>query len=308
MKNFDEIYKKLQLNHSVELNNLRNKCKKKILLVKYYILFLIILAIILESLNYVFIYKDYKAVFYIITILIITLFINYLKKILNYKKIKYPASEQIKIINDKNMINYVDYFKNQLIKDLIHEVNENIIYSSKTGLNEEIYLRFFDGLDYKKYTKYISEDYMKINNTWIYDVSTYRNETNNIKNEFKIFSGLISISETKNSADFMICPINNNYNIDLKKIKNYKKFSLYGNNIELDDNIIEDFNHFIDYTGSSFDLICKDHTILIRGHFNCMFDPNIYIGYMPKKLLYTYYRNLYEFLLLIKKVNDYFNH
>ena len=92
----------------------------------------------------------------------------------------------------------------ELIKDLIHNVNENIIYSSNNGLNEDIYLRFFDNLDEKKYTKYISEDYMKINNTWIYDVSTYRNEKNNIKNEYKIFSGLISIAETKNNQNFMI--------------------------------------------------------------------------------------------------------
>ncbi len=307
MKNFDEIYKKLQLNHSVELNNLRNKCKKKILLVKYYILFLVILTIILESLNYVFIYKDYKAVFYVITILIMALFINYLKKILNYKKIKYPASEQIKIINDKNMINYVDYFKNQLIKDLIHEVNENIIYSSNTGLNEDIYLRFFDGLDKKKYTKYISEDYMKINNIWIYDVSTYRNETDKQKNEFKIFSGLISISETKKQNNFMICPKNNDYNITLNKVRSFKNFNLYGDNIELNNDIINSLNHFIEYSGSKFDIICKNNALLIRGHFNCMFDPNIYIGYMPKKLLYIYYRNLYEFLLLINKVTDYLN-
>ena len=201
------------------------------------------------------------------------------------------------------MINYVNYFKNELIKDLVHSVNENIVYSSNTGLNEDIYLKFFDGLDNKKYTKYISEDYMKIDNTWIYDVSTYRNETNNIKNEFQIFSGLISITETKSNLNFMICPQNNNYNINLKKIKNYKRFCLYGDNIELDNEILEAFNHFIDYTGTKFDLICKNNAILIRGHFNCIFDPNIFMGHMPKKLLYTYYRNLYEFLLLINLIN-----
>ncbi len=307
MKNFDEIYEKLQLNHSIELNNLRNKCKKKILIVKYYILFLTIITIILESLNYILIYNNYKAIFYILTIIIIILFIYFIKKILQNNKIKYPASEQIKLTNDENVINYIKYFKNELIKDLIHNVNENITYSSNNGLNEDIYLRFFDNLDEKKYTKYISEDYMKINNTWIYDVSTYRNETNNIKNEYKIFSGLISIAETKNNQNFMICPKNNNYNINLKKIKNYKYFALYGDDIKLDNTIIDAFNHFIEYTGSKFDLICKNNVILIRGHFNCIFDPNIYIGYMPKKLLYIYHRNLYEFILLINKTNNYFN-
>lgn len=303
MKNFDEIYEKLLLNHSVELNNLRNKCKKRILIVKYYALFLTIITIIIESLNYIFVYKNYKTIFYILTVIVILIYIYYLKIILQKKKIKYPASEQIKLIKDDNMINYVNYFKNELIKDLVHSVNENIVYSSNTGLNEDIYLKFFDGLDNKKYTKYISEDYMKIDNTWIYDVSTYRNETNNIKNEFQIFSGLISITETKSNLNFMICPQNNNYNINLKKIKNYKRFCLYGDNIELDNEILEAFNHFIDYTGTKFDLICKDNAILIRGHFNCIFDPNIFIGHMPKKLLYTYYRNLYEFLLLINLIN-----
>ena len=303
MKNFDEIYEKLLLNHSVELNNLRNKCKKRILIVKYYALFLTIITIIIESLNYIFVYKNYKTIFYILTVIVILIYIYYLKIILQKKKIKYPASEQIKLIKDDNMINYVNYFKNELIKDLVHSVNENIVYSSSTGLNEDIYLKFFDGLDNKKYTKYISEDYMKIDNTWIYDVSTYRNETNNIKNEFQIFSGLISITETKSNLNFMICPQNNNYNINLKKIKNYKRFCLYGDNIELDNEILEAFNHFIDYTGTKFDLICKDNAILIRGHFNCIFDPNIFMGHMPKKLLYTYYRNLYEFLLLINLIN-----
>ena len=303
MKNFDEIYEKLLLNHSVELNNLRNKCKKRILIVKYYALFLTIITIIIESLNYIFVYKNYKTIFYILTVIVILIYIYYQKIILQKKKIKYPASEQIKLIKDDNMINYVNYFKNELIKDLVHSVNENIVYSSNTGLNEDIYLKFFDGLDNKKYTKYISEDYMKIDNTWIYDVSTYRNETNNIKNEFQIFSGLISITETKSNLNFMICPQNNNYNINLKKIKNYKRFCLYGDNIELGNEILEAFNHFIDYTGTKFDLICKDNAILIRGHFNCIFDPNIFMGHMPKKLLYTYYRNLYEFLLLIKLVN-----
>lgn len=303
MKNFDEIYEKLLLNHSVELNNLRNKCKKRILIVKYYALFLTIITIIIESLNYIFVYKNYKTIFYILTVIVILIYIYYLKIILQKKKIKYPASEQIKLIKDDNMINYVNYFKNELIKDLVHSVNENIVYSSNTGLNEDIYLKFFDGLDNKKYTKYISEDYMKIDNTWIYDVSTYRNETNNIKNEFQIFSGLISITETKSNLNFMICPQNNNYNINLKKIKNYKRFCLYGDNIELDNEILEAFNHFIDYTGTKFDLICKDNAILIRGHFNCIFDPNIFMGHMPKKLLYTYYRNLYEFLLLINLIN-----
>ena len=303
MKNFDEIYEKLLLNHSVELNNLRNKCKKRILIVKYYALFLTIITIIIESLNYIFVYKNYKTIFYILTVIVILIYIYYLKIILQKKKIKYPASEQIKLIKDDNMINYVNYFKNELIKDLVHSVNENIVYSSSTGLNEDIYLKFFDGLDNKKYTKYISEDYMKIDNTWIYDVSTYRNETNNIKNEFQIFSGLISITETKSNLNFMICPQNNNYNINLKKIKNYKRFCLYGDNIELDNEILEAFNHFIDYTGTKFDLICKNNAILIRGHFNCIFDPNIFIGHMPKKLLYTYYRNLYEFLLLINLIN-----
>ena len=240
---------------------------------------------------------------HILTVIVILIYIYYQKIILQKKKIKYPASEQIKLIKDDNMINYVNYFKNELIKDLVHSVNENIVYSSNTGLNEDIYLKFFDGLDNKKYTKYISEDYMKIDNTWIYDVSTYRNETNNIKNEFQIFSGLISITETKSNLNFMICPQNNNYNINLKKIKNYKRFCLYGDNIELGNEILEAFNHFIDYTGTKFDLICKDNAILIRGHFNCIFDPNIFMGHMPKKLLYTYYRNLYEFLLLIKLVN-----
>lgn len=303
MKNFDEIYEKLLLNHSVELNNLRNKCKKRILIVKYYALFLTIITIIIESLNYIFVYKNYKTIFYILTVIVILIYIYYLKIILQKKKIKYPASEQIKLIKDDNMINYVNYFKNELIKDLVHSVNENIVYSSSTGLNEDIYLKFFDGLDNKKYTKYISEDYMKIDNTWIYDVSTYRNETNNIKNEFQIFSGLISITETKSNLNFMICPQNNNYNINLKKIKNYKRFCLYGDNIELDNEILEAFNHFIDYTGTKFDLICKNNAILIRGHFNCIFDPNIFMGHMPKKLLYTYYRNLYEFLLLINLIN-----
>ena len=303
MKSFDEIYEKLLLNHSVELNDLRNKCKKRILIVKYYALFLTIITIIIESLNYIFVYKNYKTIFYILTVIVILIYIYYLKIILQKKKIKYPASEQIKIIKDDNMINYVNYFKNELIKDLVHSVNENIVYSSNTGLNEDIYLKFFDGLDNKKYTKYISEDYMKIDNTWIYDVSTYRNETNNIKNEFQIFSGLISITETKSNLNFMICPQNNNYNINLKKIKNYKRFCLYGDNIELDNEILEAFNHFIDYTGTKFDLICKDNAILIRGHFNCIFDPNIFMGHMPKKLLYTYYRNLYEFLLLINLIN-----
>lgn len=303
MKNFDEIYEKLLLNHSVELNDLRNKCKKRILIVKYYALFLTIITIIIESLNYIFVYKNYKTIFYILTVIVILIYIYYLKIILQKKKIKYPASEQIKLIKDDNMINYVNYFKNELIKDLVHSVNENIVYSSNTGLNEDIYLKFFDGLDNKKYTKYISEDYMKIDNTWIYDVSTYRNETNNIKNEFQIFSGLISITETKSNLNFMICPQNNNYNINLKKIKNYKRFCLYGDNIELDNEILEAFNHFIDYTGTKFDLICKDNAILIRGHFNCIFDPNIFMGHMPKKLLYTYYRNLYEFLLLINLIN-----
>ncbi len=303
MKNFDEIYEKLLLNHSVELNDLRNKCKKRILIVKYYALFLTIITIIIESLNYIFVYKNYKTIFYILTVIVILIYIYYLKIILQKKKIKYPASEQIKLIKDDNMINYVNYFKNELIKDLVHSVNENIVYSSSTGLNEDIYLKFFDGLDNKKYTKYISEDYMKIDNTWIYDVSTYRNETNNIKNEFQIFSGLISITETKSNLNFMICPQNNNYNINLKKIKNYKRFCLYGDNIELDNEILEAFNHFIDYTGTKFDLICKDNAILIRGHFNCIFDPNIFMGHMPKKLLYTYYRNLYEFLLLINLIN-----
>mgnify|MGYP004475771271 CR=1 FL=1 len=303
MKNFDEIYEKLLLNHSVELNDLRNKCKKRILIVKYYALFLTIITIIIESLNYIFVYKNYKTIFYILTVIVILIYIYYLKIILQKKKIKYPASEQIKLIKDDNMINYVNYFKNELIKDLVHSVNENIVYSSNTGLNEDIYLKFFDGLDNKKYTKYISEDYMKIDNTWIYDVSTYRNETNNIKNEFQIFSGLISITETKSNLNFMICPQNNNYNINLKKIKNYKRFCLYGDNIELDNEILEAFNHFIDYTGTKFDLICKNNAILIRGHFNCIFDPNIFMGHMPKKLLYTYYRNLYEFLLLINLIN-----
>ena len=303
MKNFDEIYEKLLLNHSVELNDLRNKCKKRILIVKYYALFLTIITIIIESLNYIFVYKNYKTIFYILTVIVILIYIYYLKIILQKKKIKYPASEQIKLIKDDNMINYVNYFKNELIKDLVHSVNENIVYSSNTGLNEDIYLKFFDGLDNKKYTKYISEDYMKIDNTWIYDVSTYRNETNNIKNEFQIFSGLISITETKSNLNFMICPQNNNYNINLKKIKNYKRFCLYGDNIELDNEILEAFNHFIDYTGTKFELICKNNAILIRGHFNCIFDPNIFMGHMPKKLLYTYYRNLYEFLLLINLIN-----
>ena len=273
MKNFDEIYEKLLLNHSVELNNLRNKCKKRILIVKYYALFLTIITIIIESLNYIFVYKNYKTIFYILTVIVILIYIYYLKIILQKKKIKYPASEQIKLIKDDNMINYVNYFKNELIKDLVHSVNENIVYSSSTGLNEDIYLKFFDGLDNKKYTKYISEDYMKIDNTWIYNLN------------------------------FMICPQNNNYNINLKKIKNYKRFCLYGDNIELDNEILEAFNHFIDYTGTKFDLICKDNAILIRGHFNCIFDPNIFMGHMPKKLLYTYYRNLYEFLLLINLIN-----
>ena len=93
------------------------------------------------------------------------------------------------------------------------------------------------------------------------------------------------------------------HNFFVKKIKNYKRFCLYGDNIELDNEILEAFNHFIDYTGTKFDLICKNNAILIRGHFNCIFDPNIFMGHMPKKLLYTYYRNLYEFLLLINLIN-----
>ena len=92
MKNFDEIYEKLLLNHSVELNDLRNKCKKRILIVKYYALFLTIITIIIESLNYIFVYKNYKTIFYILTVIVILIYIYYLKIILQKKKIKYPAS------------------------------------------------------------------------------------------------------------------------------------------------------------------------------------------------------------------------
>lgn len=304
MKNFDEIYEKLQLNHSVELNNLRNKCKKRIILKKYNTLFIIVLTFLLEGLNYLFIYIDYKIVFYILTTIILLIFIYLLKQSLEYKKIKYPASEQMNQTKDENTKNYIEYFKKELIKDLIHNLNENIIYSSTNGLNEDIYIRFFEELDEKKYTKYISEDYMKLNETWIYDVSTYRNETNTIKKEYKIFSGLISISQTSNKNNFIIS--SKNYNI--KKIKKIGKYNIYINDTELNKEIIEALNHFIDYTGSNFDLVCKDGCILIRGHFNCIFDPNIYLGHMPKKLLYTYYRNLYEFILLVNKVNENINH
>lgn len=298
MKNFDEIYSKLQLNHSIELNNLRNKCKAKIILSKYYSLFIFILFFILEGLNYSFIYDDYKFVFYLISCVFIVMFGYYFKRSFWYKKIKYPASEQIKIFNDDNVTNYIDYFKNNLIKDLILNLDENIVYSSLNGLNEDIYLKFFDKFDKKKYTKYISEDYIKFNDTWIYDVSTYRNETSDLKNEFKIFSGLVSIRQTSGNYNFNISSINNNG----RKIS---KFYVSGN-VDLSKEIIDVFNHFIDYTGCDFDLVCRDKYLLIRGHFNCMFDPNVYIGHMPKKLLYSYYKNLYEFIVLIKKITFYF--
>ena len=308
MKNFDDIYDKLLLNHSVTLNQLRNKCKKSILTLKYLVLFLIIITFIFEGINYIFVYNNYKIVFYIFTVIILILFGYFLKKLIKNKKIKYPSCEQIKNTKNQNLIEYIKYFKSDLIKDLIHSVDENIIYSSSNGLNEDIYLRFFDGLDNKKYTKYISEDYMKLDNIWMYDVSTFRNETNNIKNEFKIFSGLISICKLNKNLNLLICHKNNNYNIHLKKNCAYGNFIVYGDSIELDKNIIDAFNHFCDYTGTYFDLLFKDGCVLIRAHFNCMFDPNIFLGYMPKKLLYEYYRNLYEFILLIKKVNEYFNH
>ena len=53
---------------------------------------------------------------------------------------------------DENTKNYIEYFKKELIKDLIHNLNENIIYSSTNGLNEDIYIRFFEELDEKKST------------------------------------------------------------------------------------------------------------------------------------------------------------
>ena len=58
MKNFDEIYEKLQLNHSVELNNLRNKCKKRIILKKYNTLFIIVLTFLL-----IFVVPQFESIF-----------------------------------------------------------------------------------------------------------------------------------------------------------------------------------------------------------------------------------------------------
>lgn len=299
MKDFDKIYEQLQLNHSVELNTLRNKCRKIIIKNNYYILFTIIIPFILEGLNYILTYKNYKIIFYILTIIILIIFIKNIKKSLNNRKIKYPGIEQIKQYKNENITNYITYFKNELIKDLIHNLNENIIYSSENGLKEEIYQKFFEKLDSKKYTKYISEDYIKLDSTWIYDISTYRNETNNIKNEHKIFSGLVSINQTKNNKNFLISSINYK-----NKTKKTNKYYTYGD-INLNQNIINTLNHFVEYTGSKFDILCQNNCILIRAHFNCMFDPNIFLGHMPKKLLYNYYKNLYEYIILINKVTKY---
>lgn len=300
MKDFDEIYVKLQLNHSVELNNLRNKFKPKIIISKYHNLFAFIIFFLLEGLNYTYIYNDYKFIFYLLSIVIIIVFIFYLIKNSKNKKVKYPSCEQIKLFNDNNITNYINYFKNDLIKDLIINTNNNIIYYNSNGLNEDIYIKYLSKLDSKKYTKYISEDYIKINNIWIYNVNTYRNETDNIKNEYPIFNGLISISKTGNASNFIISQ--NNYKNKTKKIQ---KYNIYGN-VELDENIINSFNHFIEYTGSTFDLVCENNCLFLRANLGCMFSPNIYKGHMPKKLLYEYYKNLYEFILLSEKITNYF--
>ena len=210
MKSFDEVFDELVLDHSVTLNQLRRKCKNSLILEKYHLLFSIIILIVLEGINYFLIYKNYKAIFYVLSILLVILFIAILIRYNKKKYVKYPALEQLKEADD-NLKEYINYFKNNLIKDLIHGVNENIVYSSSSGLDEKFYAKYFGLMDEKKYTKYLSEDYMKLDDIWMYDVGTFRNDSTLKKKEYSIFSGLIGIFKIDSAINGIIVPKNTHY-------------------------------------------------------------------------------------------------
>lgn len=305
MKNFDEVFDKLTLDHSVTLNQLRGKCKKRLVLEKYHLLFSIIILLLLESINFIVLYKDYLTLFYINSILLVSFLLMMLFNYRKRKNVKYPALEQMKEA-DKNLKEYIDYFKNNLIRDLISSVNEKIVYSSSSGLDEKFYNKYFGLMDEKKYTKYSSEDYMKLDNIYMYDVATYRNDTDIKKNEFMIFSGLIGIFKIENNIDGIIIPKNTNYYInDLKYCGVKEKYVLYGDiSNYINEEMLNVFKRFSDYTNTKFEIVIKDGYVCIRTHFSNIFDPNLYLGHLPKELLYEYYKYLKEFILFIKGIQN----
>lgn len=305
MKNFDEVFEKLVLDHSVTLNQLRSKCKKTLVLEKYHLLFSSIILIILESINYIVLYKDYHTLFYINSILLVLFLIAMLINYRNRKNVKYPALEQMKEA-DENLKEYINYFKNNLIKDLVNNVNENIYYSSSSGLDEKFYAKYFGLMDEKKYTKYSSEDYMKLDDIFMYDVGTFRNDTDLKKNEFTIFSGLVGIFKIENNIEGIIVPKNTNYYVNNLKCYGVKgKYMIYGDiSNYINDEMLNVFKRFSEYTNTKFEIVIKDGYVCVRTHFSNIFDPNLYLGHLPKELLGEYYKYLKEFILFIKGVQN----
>ena len=309
MKTFEEIYNEIINNENSEIKKAYEKAKIKN---DKYKTITVIICLILDIIYFLITIKN-MSIFFIMFILFINIFIYLIMKIIS--------------TFSKEQREYVNLYKNQIIRKFIENFYNNLEYFPYKEMPEYIYKE----CQYEYYNKYSSDDYFEAlidskNSIQMAEILTkeerkYRDSDGNVRTEtITKFHGLFAKIDLGKSIDSELSIMPNQISLfkqnklEMDSMEFEKKFDVQASNKIigmqiLTSDIMQELLEFLKINNIKYDISIKNNELYIR--FNC--GPMFEIGKMKKgaidrDLIYKYYKIL-EFTYdlshkLIKTIND----
>ena len=295
MKNFDEIYDKLYQEHHEELEKLRKLSGVRLLVFMLIIVFGIIIAgIILLSCMAGNI--DELSIDHIIQMARIMTILPYIFFILLI--VAFIFSKKVK----RNKDNIQIVYKEKIVKEFLKNIDENLIYNPKNGIEEKLYKLG----EFESYSIYHSEDSItgKLDNRYNLQMAEVRTESTDSEGDlYTKFYGIFGVIDCCKDINTNI-KIRTNATISDKTLKNEKiemdsaefekYFDIYSENKIvamqiLTSDVMALMIDFIAHQNLSYkvkyELTINRNKIYIRFHTYGMFEPMCFNDAMNKDVL-----------------------
>ncbi len=295
IEDFNKLYDQIYAENFNELEKYRKASVRMTLLVLFYILLFILIALALN-------------VFYAVVFVFC---------IITFSLIKYFNDKKNNTLNKYTQGNaYQIYFKKNVIKPLVQSINENTIYEADSGISEDEYMKSeFE----RNFDRYYSED--KIT-TQIFDESTAMSKTmvfsevltqreskdseghTNVTTSFSGVMGYVDVGKKSNSfikiatnGSFMFQ--NNRIKMDMSEFEKHFDVST-DNQIEtmqvLTSDIMAYLVDFTDINKTKVEINIINSIMYIRFSTGSIFEPSVFGQSMKKDLILKYY-NIIKFCM-----------
>ena len=300
MKSFDEIYDKLYQEHHEELEKLRKHSGVRLLFFTLIVIFaLVIFGMILlicmvdntDELSTAYIIQMAKIVTIFPYIFFIFFSVLVIVEILFSKKVK-RNEDNIQII-----------YKEKIVKEFLKNIDENLIYNPKSGIEERLYKLG----EFKSYNIYRSEDSItgKLDNKYNLQMAeVYTASTDSDGSSYTQFHGIFGVIECckdintkikiRTNATMADKTLKKNEKIEMDSAEFEKYFDIYAENKIVAMQILTSdvMALMIDFIAHQnlpykvkYELTINRNKIYIRFHTYGMFEPMSFNDAMNKDVL-----------------------